>query len=403
MSVGNASAEPPCAEPPFERPGLSALVQPLTEGDFLQSYRSGRPVVVHGDPGRLPELFSMPQLQSTESLLGGCSGSSITAMLPDRKDESHSVQVDADVARKLHACGMNLFVGNAERHFSALVPWVESLRLDLGLSPTALARSIVYLSPPAAGAPPHFDRNVNLSLQIKGRKRWSLAPNCSVENPTERHVMQQEPSARLAAQMHAPMPFEMPADAKEIELRPGSVLLVPRGLWHATRTCDESIALNFTFGEPSWALLVACLLVDRLHQQAAWRASPARDAAPFGDGSAHCEAASLLESLQSAVTDLDVEMLSRAASCEPRRFRRASGVCLHREGREVAFDIAGRGRLPIDCSEPYLPVFDRMLDSAAGFGLAEALAAAGGRIHRTDVALLIERLLRAGIVECIDG
>ena len=67
----------------------------------------------------------------------------------------------------------------------------------------------------------------------------------------------------------------MPTAQREIVLRPGSLLLVPRGMWHATRADDDALALNFTFTAPTWLDLLAVALRSKLALDPAWRATAA--------------------------------------------------------------------------------------------------------------------------------
>ena len=64
----------------------------------------------------------------------------------------------------------------------------------------------------------------------------------------------------------------MPDDAESFVLRRGSVLFVPRGYWHATQSDEDTLALNFTFGQPTWADVLLTALRTRVLKDASWRA-----------------------------------------------------------------------------------------------------------------------------------
>lgn len=382
------------------RVGLQRLLQPLAVADFFGRFAAGEPSIVHGSLERLPQLYQLPALVCAERVLEACTGASVTAMLPDRKDESSSIQVTADVALKLYRSGMNLSVGSAQRFFPELAPWVENLRLDLGLPAGTFGRCIVYMSPTGGGAPPHFDPNINFSLQLQGRKLWRIARNRSVAHPTERFVMNDRPEAALLAQAHAALPTEMPADSETVELRPGSLLFIPRGYWHETQTDGETVSLNFTFSQPSWASLISSLLQRQLQAHAEWRATPS---APAGtaDGRER-ELRHLLASLRACVAELSLTQLRRVGSAHARRFRRAQGVSLQREGAELAFQFAERGRVPVEASVEYVPALERMLAAPEAFGLEEVQAAVDDVIPPAELIVLLERLVGAGVLEYSD-
>ena len=120
---------------------------------------------------------------------------------------------------------------------------LEQIRFELGLvtggpeNNLCKARSIVYATPAGSGTRLHFDANVNFIIQLHGSKRWILAPNTSVENPTERFTAGSlEMSAALEQQCHAPLIDQVPEDSLEFLMTPGCVLFVPRGYWHETNT-----------------------------------------------------------------------------------------------------------------------------------------------------------------------
>ena len=137
---------------------------------------------------------------------------------------------------------------------------------------STVARCLVYATPDGQGTTAHFDQNINFVLQLQGTKRWSLAPNVSVENPTQRHTLHQPLDPELASYLDAEMPTSAPAaTGTEMILTPGSMLFVPRGYWHSTEAEGEALALNFTFSQPTWVDLLMLALRSRLTLSPAWR------------------------------------------------------------------------------------------------------------------------------------
>jgi 50S ribosomal protein L16 3-hydroxylase len=133
------------------------------------------------------------------------------------------------------------------------------------------ARCMLYATPDGKGTAAHFDQNVNFVLQLHGTKKWWIAPNAHVENPTQRHTMKLDVDPEIAAYANLPFPDEMPADSQEIVLKPGSLLFVPRGFWHKTEARGEALALNFTFSQPTWVDLFTAALRSRLNMSPYWR------------------------------------------------------------------------------------------------------------------------------------
>jgi 50S ribosomal protein L16 3-hydroxylase len=392
----------------YVRPGLKKLLHPFSDADFIEHHWPNKPLVLHHGIEALAELTQLPALQSPASIFGACSGTSVTAMMPDKKDESNSVQVTPDVAAKLFAAGMNVSVGSAEKFFPMLKDWADNLIKDLGLPRTTWGRSIVYASPPDTGAPAHFDMNANFSLQIKGKKTWTIAPNANVTYPTERHVMHLEPSATLLAQSDdGAFPKEMPSDARPIELSPGSLLFIPRGWWHATSSTEETIALNFTFSQQSWAVLFALTLVERLHQHEQWRKTPF-----FGRARTSADLASQRDEVQALLDDVRGHMVGMLppelldiVSIYTHGYRRREGVVLHRDGDAIALDIKGKGRMPIDTPVEYRPIFELVFGEgrpSAWFRMADVIEHNTGKVQPTDIFILLQRLVEAEVLESKD-
>lgn len=219
-----------------------------------------------GPFAELPEFFDLSQLLARYR-------APIRVALPDKRDEHSSRQVDAATALSLHDKGMALILDNAERFLPELQPLLAELGRDLGLPRKCDPRCLVYVSPKGSGNSPHFDANANVVVQLRGKKRWRLAPNTHVLLPTDRWAMNQDDlSDELDGYATRPLPTAMPADAESFDLVPGSVLFVPRGTWHSTESDGDSLALNFTFGQPTWADALLAALRPQMLKNPAWRA-----------------------------------------------------------------------------------------------------------------------------------
>ena len=249
---------------------LEALVHPFEVREFLDSFKKNEPFVVHHESDSLKALFDLPFLSSLESLLNSWP-LPIQAHLPDVRDEVSSIDTTPKDAPKLFENGMGLLFNEAQKISPVLVYWLEDMRRSLGLSAMTYGRSLIYATPDGKGTAPHFDQNINFVLQIQGIKKWKLAPNHSVANPMTRHTMGQVGDAELMSYIEAPLPAEMPSDSLSYELRPGSLLFVPRGYWHSTQAEGDALALNFTFTAPTWIDLLSAAMRARLAQVPEWR------------------------------------------------------------------------------------------------------------------------------------
>lgn len=250
--------------------GLNALINPLSIPDFLEHFRTNKPFVVHHEGSELRELRDLPFLSSLESLLKSWPGP-IDAHLPDARDEVSSISTSPKDAQKLFDCGMGLLFNDANQISDTLENWVQQIRSDLGLPKMTYGRSLIYATPDGKGTAPHFDQNINFVLQIHGTKKWTMAKNESVINPMVRHTMGRAVDPEMMNYLEDEMPEEMPEEKFSFELKPGSLLFVPRGVWHATEAEGHALSLNFTFTPPAWADLFLTALRSRLIQSPEWR------------------------------------------------------------------------------------------------------------------------------------
>ena len=254
----------------MNRISLDSLVAPLTAAEFLSSHWPREPLFIRAPNEAIKNLMRLPYLQSLDDLLARWPRA-IQVHLPDASDESSAVDATPADARKLFANRMALLFNNAHTISPELQEWLGALKRDLGLPHSTYARCMVYATPDARGNAAHFDQNVNFVIQLVGIKKWRVAPNVSVENPTQRHVVGQAVDPELAAYLDQPLPSSMPEGGREYTLEPGSLLFVPRGYWHSTEAKGEALALNFTFSQPSWADLFTMALASRLTLSPGWR------------------------------------------------------------------------------------------------------------------------------------
>ena len=255
-------------------PGLAALIHPHPVPELARRFRCDEPFVVHGVTGAVPELFAIPLLASLEALLGSWPDQ-VEVHLPDVADEASAVTASPRDARKMFASGMGLLFDEAQRYAPELVPWLDAIRADLGLSVLTQQRCLIYATRAGKGTSPHFDQNVNFVLQVHGTKTWRLAPNTNVARPMTRHTIGQPVDAELQSYATLPMPAALPADRTEIVLEPGSLLFVPRGMWHSTHATTDALSLNFTFSPPTWIDVFTAALRSRLALSSAWRETAA--------------------------------------------------------------------------------------------------------------------------------
>jgi len=367
-------------------PDSSCLSRLFAAAPFGPAPWPEQTVVCHGPLSRLGALASLPELAHLGSLLAAYEAP-VRVALPGKRDEHSSMHVEPAAAEAKYREGLALIFDRVERFIPLVAQWVEQLRLELSLPARCEARSIVYATPSGGGNSPHFDANVNVVVQLKGTKRWRLAMNHHVRRPTDRFAMNQgAPSEELEVYVEAPFPTRMPEHAAVVDLVPGSVLFVPRGYWHETEASEDTLALNFTFSQPTWVDGVLLALRTRLLQHEAWR-EVASGTIPEA----------LLAQLQDEVMELSEGEVFTALDGRP-WFELAEDAFLQVEGGAAVVSVGGDA-LVLDVEERMLPVLEWLAGQPRPFSLEDVT------LHFPEVASgvsgLVKLLVAKGVVHAV--
>ena len=258
--------------------GLSTLLGRFPSQRFFLEHWPRTLLVQHGSPRRLKGLTDAPELRDVEALTA----------LPARQwlvqssrfqNRFGNVPVSGNAAAEFFHTGHTIYAVEPEIRSAPFLRWLAGLERDLELS-TGLILPSVFLSKPGPGSRMHFDAQESFVVQVRGRKRWWLAPNADVQFPAENYIAGDEVSESLAVQLDRPLARRMPDDAVSVVLEPGSIMFVPRGTWHATETLEESWHLDLMLPLPTWGDTMAARLAEHFHASAHWR-EPMLDVAAF--------------------------------------------------------------------------------------------------------------------------
>jgi len=249
---------------------LESLIHPYLKSDFVKSYDKNTPFVVHDLKESIKALTDLPILKSINSIFELWTQD--VDVCPSRiSDEEGAIKLPTSEAKKQFEKGRVLLFNDVNTTSPVLKNWIERLRQDIGLSSLTYSRNLIYVTKEGGGTDTHFDQNMNFIIQMHGTKKWWVAPNKNVENPLTRYTVGHPIDLELEAYSVNPMPKIMPHDATEFTLKPGSMLFVPRGSWHNTKSLTDSLSLNFTFSAPTWIDIFSTALKGRLAQSPQWR------------------------------------------------------------------------------------------------------------------------------------
>jgi hypothetical protein len=178
--------------------------------------------------------------------------------------------------------------------------WASELERELGLA-VGSAQLHAFVNPSGVGLGAHCDPCEHLLLHVAGEKRIRLAANPGGEFITASHSLSMTPRPAEYAQYCDGLPnwSALPDDAREIQLRPGSVLLLPRGVFHETLGggAGPSATVVVQLNVPSYADLLLGYLKPYLLQSPTWRRPVHAASAPEAHSSVEAVLASLLDEL----------------------------------------------------------------------------------------------------------
>ena len=249
---------------------LESLLSGLELKTFFSHYEKEESLYIPQISAQATELLELPYLGSINDLIHMWP-EQINCYLPGLADEVNSNKISKEEAIHNYQEGRGLFFDDPNRFDPTIDEWLQSIHRDLGLSHLTYSRSLIYAIAKGGGTATHFDQNINLVLQVSGEKKWWLAKNDFVSNPMTRFTLGAPMDLELASYSGEGSVSDPMQNATELTLKPGSLLFVPRGMWHRTEACSDSISLNFTYSSPTWIDLLTSSLRARLAQSSSWR------------------------------------------------------------------------------------------------------------------------------------
>ena len=270
---------------------LGALTAPRSAAEFLRDYWPDKSFVAHGDPARLPAFLRAPELDSIDALSRVYRGN---LRFTSGRRYQKMLAIDQVHAASLYRMGLTV-------QFEDIAPFVAATASDLRLLEAELgvargsARASVFSSPLADGLSVHFDAQDLFSIQLKGTKRFRIAPVRELRYPYgTQFVPDTEPFDFLYPQVAGGFPDPAGAEFTTIDMQPGSVLFLPRGTWHATESGGDSLSVSIGLYLPAAADCVLEQLQLLLLQDPEWR-RPLYGG--WGDGAARDAVAARLSQL----------------------------------------------------------------------------------------------------------
>lgn len=251
----------------------------------------------------------------------------------------------------------------------------------------------------------HYDMFDSIVVHLRGRKRWRVGRHPHLEYP----VYNEESAAQLDYPPSLPRLSARPdllGELEDVEMRPGSVMLLPRGTYHTTQVDDEaSLSIGYHFALPTWSDVVLAALERSLTRDPLMRTTP------FGAFSLDGPTAPALQRMAWAAGR------AREALADPRRLLEEDLLGNLASHHQAAYRLAGNAAVRLLADPPAIANygrrgFDVALLPAAGplcrwilgrkaawFDFDEALAASAGRLAPRDVWNVLQEGVEAGLLQ----
>ncbi|MDE1172708.1 MAG: cupin domain-containing protein [Parvibaculaceae bacterium] len=196
---------------------------------------------------RLPALFQTHELSGVEALSARYKGS---LSFGRGTRDARTLDIDAHPL-SLYRLGLTVYLHNIEPFVPGAHDFLRGLERELGLI-EGCARMAAFASPEGDGVSSHFDAEEVFSIQLQGTKTIEVAKVEELAWPWgEQYGANMLPFDRLYPQVPDGFPREDEAVFETIEMKPGSVLFMPRGLWHRTVASSNSLSVSVILRPPS--------------------------------------------------------------------------------------------------------------------------------------------------------
>lgn len=250
---------------------LESLLGGAGAAEFLRAHWPARPFAVHRTLEELPAVLRPPMMLDPTQLTRVYRGP--VEVTSGRYGQYSLTGVDPSVY--FDALGLAASFRDLENYLPGVQPWLRDLERDLGV-PEGTATLFSFINAEGMGLGAHCDRNEHIAIQLSGTKTFRFKDNPHARYTSVSHSANREPGRNTLAQHPDGLPVwhKLPDDAESVTLSPGSVLFLPRGVYHETQggAGGRSVTLIIHVATPSQAQVLLRYLSDYLVQSEAWRA-----------------------------------------------------------------------------------------------------------------------------------
>jgi quercetin dioxygenase-like cupin family protein len=213
-----------------------------------------------------------------------------------------SIRVDsAKDAMVCYAAGASLYFRSPQAAADALLPSVaEALGMGAGvgyfdhLQQDPKGEIEVFATRAGHKTGWHFDFMENFTLQISGKKKWTLRMGdthsvlrgATPHYKTTPDVQEMQVRVGRLSERHFsfspnPATFFKKGEVTEVLLSPGDILYFPAGCWHQVECIEDSVSANLSLVGTTWADIAGRAIKTSLYRDDEWRQIVAMDGKSF--------------------------------------------------------------------------------------------------------------------------
>jgi ribosomal protein L16 Arg81 hydroxylase len=247
---------------------LQALIAPHTIEHFYAAFWPDRHFAVHGPLERLPEIFRARELHDFHELARKYTGyCAITSR--DKDGIMIEAKENPDI---LFRMGLTIFLSDIAASVPGCRRFLRQLESELGIR-EGISRIGLFASPESSGLQTHYDVYDIFSIQLIGTKRFRVARNDKIPFPcTKQYARGKQAYDDLFPQAINGYADPDAVPYETVDMKPGSVLFLPRGYWHTTEASDEvSVSVSIGFETPTALDCILPLVKSYLMQDPKWR------------------------------------------------------------------------------------------------------------------------------------
>ncbi len=225
------------------------VASPTTFDDFIRDYWEQEPLVIHrNDPKYFQDLFSFNDIEEYLRRIRS-DKDPLTIILGNARERPHADKIlntsgfiEPHLVMNAYSQGDTIALNRMQRFWPPFAKLCRNWEF-LFRHPVEMK---MYLTPPGSqGFAAHFEGYDICVLQLHGSKRWKLY----------------SPQVLLPLHPHGVPKSELASPTKEVELRAGDFLYMPRGCVHENVTSDESsMHLSVLIHVYSWFDLLSATL-----------------------------------------------------------------------------------------------------------------------------------------------